>query len=224
MAKKRILFLLRKYDFLNRRRRTDWVNDCSKNYDIDFWGHLISETSIQNLRNKIDGFKPDYIYLTRRKRYKAYDGRLKERVYWLPDLSLITNVPKIFVEVDTWMYPSSDPWYTQFDQLYRRQYDWGDWEGIPLFKWSVPEASFLHTKSKRNGIYFVGIASHITRINDKNVDIYKDRQEINSRFKKIKFVKAFYQKYWSVLQKLLLLYAQQNRHEEILYQKNYLNI
>ena len=199
MKKKKILFLLREYDFRNKRRRTDWTIDCSKIYDIDFWGYKITKTTLKSLQKKIDIFKPDFIYLTRRKRYRIYDEKLGKKIYWLPDISSI-KVPKIFVEVDTWAYNSNDDWYKQFDKVYRRQYNWGSWDSVPVFRWSAPNIAFPKgKKSNREGLYFIGIYKHINNIMGQDINTYQVRTDIKKRFNQIKYITAFYENYWKKL-------------------------
>ena len=169
--KKKILFICKK-ECLNKYNSSlhfDWVNDCSADYDIDFWGRGFGSYKISNLRKKIDAFKPDYLYLTMRKHYED----------WLPDLTNI-KVNKIFVENDNWEYSARDSWYRQFDQLYSRQSIWGKksrkynkelcseskfkkrisylktWESFPMFNWSVSESSLTGGKSTRNGVFCIG--------------------------------------------------------------------
>jgi hypothetical protein len=168
---KKILFIFDKKRteiYSNKLLHSDWVNECKEDYDIDFWGKDFGDTSLQNLKNKIDSFKPDYLYGTMKKRY----------INWLPDLSSI-KVPKIFVECDTWEYNYNDDWYKQFDKIYIRGL-WGKnsqkynkeignielfnkrikneetWERVPLFRWSVPEKWLEKDYYPKNKIYFIG--------------------------------------------------------------------
>jgi hypothetical protein len=154
--KKRILLLLRNKDILKNNSPKSyfgWIYDCASDYDFDFWGDGISDTSIFSLNNKIDNFKPDFIYLSLRKKYQISTYNLDS--YWLPDLTNI-KVPKIFVEVDCYKYDANDSWYKQFDRVLCRQPWWGNWSEVPLFRWSVPEKSFPCAIHKRVGIFFVG--------------------------------------------------------------------
>jgi len=113
---KKILFIVNKVHFENPKKRMhyEWMEDCSKDYDIDFWGLGYYDCSLHSLKNKIDSIKPDYIYLTGR-------GRLQK---WLPDISDIKNIPKIFVEIDSYKYDRNDSWYDQFNNIYSRQPIW----------------------------------------------------------------------------------------------------
>jgi len=210
--KKKILFIYGKKDGksipFKQNIHTDWVEDCKDMYDIQYWGKGFTKTSIQSLKNKIDSFKPDFIYLTMRERYKI---KLLEPEYWLPDLTN-TTVPKIFVEVDTYKWDRNDDWYNQFDQVYCRQSWWGynfydskyivnqevkkrssTWQKVLLFRWSVPKIAFPERKNKRRGIYFMGA---VTRPG------YKDRKNMWHRFrKKIHFRKELTTKYWDMLKR-----------------------
>ena len=183
MIKKKILFIYKKVGSQSLYKSTNvncsWLIDCSDDYEIYNWGKGISEDySLNNLKKIIDSFKPDYIYMTMRKKYEK----------WLPDLTHI-KVPKIYVEVDNYAYNYNDSWYKQFDKILCRQPIWGkhhrkfyidenklsgdiislkdykvilnnllSWEKVPLFRWSVPEKAFMFSKNikTRKGIYFVG--------------------------------------------------------------------
>jgi hypothetical protein len=146
MRKKRILMILRDKDLRkNKRSHFHWAKDCVNDYDFDYWGKDITSTSLKSLKRTIDYFKPDYIYMTIRKKYEK----------WLPDLTSI-KVPKIFVEVDVCYYNVNDSWYKQFDKLLCREPSWNGWNNIPLFRWSVPEKAFPLQENKRSGIYFIG--------------------------------------------------------------------
>ena len=113
--KKKILFIWSKKALGEKKRiHWDWLKDCSKQYDIDLWGKGLTNISLQSLKNKIDSFKPDFIYMTNKNKYR----------FWLPDLSSIKNVKKIFVEVDSYKRKATADWYSQFDELYSRQPIW----------------------------------------------------------------------------------------------------
>jgi len=168
---KKILFLYNSAGFgsLNAYANCGWIKDCSLDYDIKCWGKgFAKRTTLPSLKRTIDLFKPDYIYLTLRKKYK----------YWLPDLTNI-KVPKIYVEVDTQKYNANDPWYRQFDKVMCRQPSFGNWKNVPLFRWSAPERSFP-TKAelstiKRKGIKFIGHCME---------RVYSTRKRLSKRFKK----------------------------------------
>ena len=188
MKKKRVLYILNKplSTFKSNRQHTNWVSDCKETMTIRFWGkRIIQDTSVLGLRNMIDSFKPDYIYLTVRKRYED----------WLPDLTSIKNVPKIFVEMDTWNYSPKDPWYKQFDILKCRCPWWNDWAKVPFFQWSVPEKAFtcVEDTNERSEIYFIG-----QWLKGK----YPSRVKISRKYKdQIKFCKVERQAYWDLLHK-----------------------
>jgi len=113
--RKKIIFLAPKERVINNKKRIhyDWVNDCKQQYEIEFWGPGYSNLTLKDLKNKIDSFKPNFIYATHRNGY----------INWLPDLTNIT-VPKIFVEVDSYKRSRLDNWYNQFDKIYSRQSIW----------------------------------------------------------------------------------------------------
>jgi len=181
--KKKILYILDRplYKFTSNRQHTNWIYDCS-NMKFKFWGKRTSDDlSIRSLKNKIDNFRPDYIYLTVRKRYED----------WLPDLTSIKNVPKIFVEMDTWKYSSTDPWYRQFNILKCRCPWWNGWDKVPFFQWSVPEKSFAKKEVKRDNIYFIG---------QWKKRKYPMRVAISRKYgDRIKFFKIEGDEYWEVL-------------------------
>jgi len=112
---KNILVIASNTHTSNNRKRihNNWTEECASIYNIDFWGPGYSNLKIKDLKNKIDSFKPDFIYLTHRNNYKC----------WLPDISSI-KVPKIFVEVDSYKWPRNNSWYSQFDSIYTRQPCW----------------------------------------------------------------------------------------------------
>jgi len=199
--KKKILVISRKKDLQDKRSHFTWINDCKADYEFDYWGQGISSRTLLSLKNQIDSFKPDYIYMTMRKRYttKNTGGN-----FWLPDLTNI-KVPKIFVEVDTCYYDVNDPWYKQFDKVYCRAPFWGNWKNVPLFRWSVPECAFPAKKRGRNGIYFIGkyMQSH-----------YNYRYKLRLLFgNKIKFIRRYFGKYWEYAQKAsALLCPTENNH------------
>ena len=149
---KKILFICRSSSFgsLNAPANIGWAKDCLSDYDIQYWGKGFSEDlSFKSLSRTIDSFRPDFIYLTLRKKYKG----------WLPDLTSI-KVPKIFVEVDSQKYNSKDEWYRQFDRILCREPSFGNWKKVPLFRWSVPEVSIPSSSElkniKRKGIKLIG--------------------------------------------------------------------
>jgi len=218
MKKKKILFIYKakNIDSYNGEINSGWVEDCKDIYDIQFWGKGFTNTSLQSLKNKIDNFKPDFVYLTMRKRYA-----------WLHDLTNM-KVPKIFVEVDTWAYNSNDDWYKQFDKVYCREQQWivrddsirllktkgfnsrfgknikkiilkncSTWENIPLFRWSVPDIAFPTKEeiktNKREGIKFIGNYQKSTYVVRKKIsEIFKDH---------IWFGKITGKNYWDNLKK-----------------------
>jgi len=191
--KKKILLILRKVDFhvnKNKRPHFTWINDCKADYEFDYWGQGISSITLLSLKNKIDSFKPDYIYMTLRKKYHLKNSGGK---YWLPDLTNI-KVPKIFVEVDNCYYDVNDPWYKQFDVLMCREPSWNGWDNIPLFRWSVPECAFPTKKMERkDGIYFIGKVKG---------PAYAERQKLHLLLgHKIKFIQRFWSGYWEYIQK-----------------------
>jgi len=208
MKKKKILFIYKKEKNkpipFKRGIHVGWVEDCKDMYNIHFWGKGFTNTSLQSLKNKIDSFNPDFIYMTMRKVYCD----------WLPDLTNIT-VPKIFVSVDTYKWNRSDGWYNQFDEMYCRSMMWKPvfynrkhiigsitreksltWKDVPIFRWSAPIIAFSMRRQKRKGIYFMG---SITRSG------YTDRKILWSRFRKkifrntIRFRKELTPKYWNML-------------------------
>ena len=149
---------------------------------IQFWGKNINQdTSLLSLRNMVDKFKPDYIYMTIRRRYED----------WLPDIASI-KVPKIFVEMDTWHYSPKDPWYSQFDILKCRCPWWNDWQKVPFFQWSVPEKAFpVKVMDRKERAYFIGQwrkRKYPSRVSIKRG--YDDR---------IRFYKIERQAYWESL-------------------------
>jgi len=182
--KKRILYILHKklIKFKSNRQHTNWIYDCLPHMHIDFWGKNIDENiSITSLKKKIDRFKPDYIYMTIRRRYED----------WLPDITSI-KVPKIFVEMDTWHYSPKDPWYNQFDILKCRCPWWNDWKKVPFFQWSVPEKSFpTGSLERKKRVYFIG--QWLKRKYPSRVDIKKKYGD------KIRFYKIERQSYWDSL-------------------------
>jgi len=187
---KRILLILRKKDTSERgnKQHFTWINDCKADYEFDYWGLGITKTTLKNLKKKIDIFKPDFIYMTFKKKYQLSTYNTKD--YWLPDLTNI-KVPKIFVEVDTWKYDVNDSWYAQFDQVYCRCPWWNGWDNVPLFRWSVQECAFPAQAHERSGIYFFG------RYNGK---MYSTRRKIRFLLQdKIDFY-IKYSNYWKYLQ------------------------
>jgi len=165
----RILFIT-KSSCLGNKNRTihyDWIKEG--NHNVQFWGKGFTDTSLLSLRKKIKSFKPKYIYMTMRNKYK----------YWLPDLTNI-KVPKIFVEVDTFNYNRSDIWYKQFDKIYCRQAYWNPksaeysnilgniedfkkklyfattWLNTPVLHWSISTNCFPVIDYKRKHVRFVG--------------------------------------------------------------------
>lgn len=206
--KKRILIILEKADLerikTSNRPILGWINDCKINYDFDYWGKDFSDISLFGLKAKINEFKPNFIYLTQRKRYYVSEWlpdfspmtqrKISEK--WLPDLTSIKNVPKIYVEVDNCYYNVDDSWYKQFDKVYCREPSWNGWDKIPLFRWSVPEIAFPTKKIKRSGIYFIGkIYGHAT------YNPYSMRQKLKSIFSdRIKFI-IRHNSYWKYLKK-----------------------
>ena len=173
IKKKRILFIYPKRALSrgNAAIHSGWVEECKNVFIIDFWGQGWGEYTLGNLYKKINEFKPDYIYLTNKYRYRK----------WLPDLSSIKNVPKIFVEVDTLKALRTSSFYEQFDYVYCRMPHWGaaarwpnrttchpkkfklrisnmdTWIETPQFRWSIAEKNINIDKSiKRKGINFVG--------------------------------------------------------------------
>lgn len=185
MRKRRVLYILNKpiSTFKSNRQHTNWVHDCSVCFDIEFWGKGINkDLSLSSLKNKIDKFKPCYIYLSIRKRYED----------WLPNLSSI-SVPKIFVEMDTWHYSPNDSWYKQFDILMCRCPWWNGWDKIPFFPWSVPNKAFPTKKDTRcrRGIYFIG---------QWLKQRYPTRKAIKRKYSDvIKFCRAEKNRYWELL-------------------------
>ena len=185
---KKILILTKKVGFDTgskspfSRSPFRWIDDCKSNYIFDYWGEGLTDTSLKNLKNKIDKFKPDFIYLTLRKKYRK----------WLPDLSSIKNVPKIFVEVDTRIYDAKDSWYKQFDILKCRCPWWNNWNKVPFFRWSVPEKAFSTEKTKRKGIFFVGNMDH---------SIYAKRRELKEMFSEYVNFTTNFINYWDTLHK-----------------------
>jgi hypothetical protein len=216
--KKRILFIYKRagrQTFKTSNVNCGWTVDCVNNYEINKWGKGISDNySLKSLKKKIDDFKPDYIYMTMRKKYEK----------WLPDLTSI-KVPKIYVEVDNFYYNINDSWYKQFDKIYCRQNIWGknhrkfyrgkrkllgdiiklkdykamlnnllSWENVPLFRWSVPEKAFRFSENIkiRKGVYFVGRMKK---------EIYYARSIMRKRFDpKISFQNGIKgNRYWKLL-------------------------
>lgn len=170
--RKRILFIYNKSALSNYNSdiHSGWIKEVSADYDIKWWGKGFGETGIKNLVKVCLKWKPNYIYLTVRKRYQN----------WLPDLSGI-SIPKIYVECDTWRYSSEDSWYDQFDSLYCRQPWWGEssmiysekmgsknkfltslekertWKNVKLFRWSVSESNIKEVDNEtRKGVSFIG--------------------------------------------------------------------
>ena len=215
--KKRILFIFNKdraNNYSNKLLHSDWANDCSNDFRVKFWGLGFGDTSLKALKNKIDSFKPDYIYCTLRGIFKSGN--------WLPDLTSI-KVCKIFVECDTWHWPRNDPWYEQFDKVYCRQPWWGkssqkynkllgseelfneklrnaiSWEETPLFRWSIPEKCLNKDKeAKRNGIFFIGRATMPAY--ESRIDMYnrfKDKIHFKPGINELKMIEG--EKYWELL-------------------------
>jgi len=202
---KRILFIQKKpisdkADF-KQQMHNGWVEDCRSLFEIKTWGLGYNDScNLKGLQSVINSFKPDCIYMTKRKNY----------VNWLPDLTNI-KVPKIFVEVDTYKYNLTDPWYKQFDRLLCRSPFWYEtfvnrpektisesvqkriieWQKIPTFKWSVPEKSFGSKKRHRKGIYFMG-AVHRRGYTERKM-MYKTTR------KKVIFCKFLNDEYWNIL-------------------------
>jgi len=205
---KKILFIYNKPENKpipqKQQHHFGWVKDCRKQYNIKYWGNGFSDIGLASLNREIDSFRPDFIYMTMRKRYKIDRDR-----YWLPDLTNIT-VPKIFVECDSYKWNRTDDWYNQFDEVYCRQAWWKPvfysrnkiihpkfvicaktWNKVPVFKWSVPEIAFSKKNKKRNGIYFMG---SVTRRG------YTDRKMMWLKIKnRVKFCKIFGSGYWKLL-------------------------
>ena len=182
--RKRVLYILNKKlsTFKSNRQHTNWVKDCRRHFRIRYWGKRISaDTTLSSLKNAIDAFKPDYIYMTIRKRYEE----------WLPDLTSIKNVPKIFVEMDTCYYSRKDPWYKQFDKLYCRCPWWNGWDKVPFFKWSVPEKAFSTEKVERKGTFFIG---------EWQKNKYQYRRDLHEAYgDKIEFHRQEGRLYWEML-------------------------
>lgn len=202
MKKKKILLILKKKHLKeSNREHSSWVYDCSHQYKFDFWGKDITDTSIESLKAKIDQFKPDYIYMTLRQRYFKFDKKTHEfNDGWLPDLTKINNVPKIFVEVDSWRWDHADPWYSQFTELYCRQPQWGNWENIRHFKWSVLKKNFPTKQYHRKGINFVGTWKAIAYMNGVFIEnVYPQREEICNNFPEICFSMDKAKHYWEKL-------------------------
>lgn len=193
---KNILFIYNK-SFLESHSRhihSHWVVDCQNNYNIEFWGKDFvqdKDLTIKALKRKIDRFKPDYIYLTGRKKYMF--KKSKKNMCWLPNLSDIKNVIKIFVEVDSYRYSTSDEWYRQFDKLYCRNNKWVDWKNIPILRWSVSEIAFpnKNISINRKGIYFVGTID--------NRPYWYRRKIRDLLFNKINFCTVYPDEYWNIL-------------------------
>lgn len=166
---------------LNAHANSGWTNDCSTDYNIEFWGEgFVEKPSFKSLSKKIDSFKPDFIYMTLRKKYDE----------WLPDLTNI-KVPKIFVEVDSQKYNVNDSWYKQFDRLLCREPSFGNWKNVPLFKWSVPEIAFPQKSHKRKGIKLIGHCCGKT---------YPIRKQLSRQYKdRVWFGKIKGSKYWEAL-------------------------
>jgi len=192
--KKNILFIYNKsyIDAKSRHIHSHWAVDCKEDYNIMLWGKGFTKDKYLNLKHLnmvIQDFKPDYIYMTGRKKY-FHKINKKKFVLWLPDLTSI-KIPKIFVEVDTFRYSPSDLWYNQFDKLYCRCSDWGDWRYVPMLKWSVSEVSFPVIQKPRKGIYFIGTIDHPS---------YFYRRKLRSMFdKKITFRTIKTDEYWEAL-------------------------
>jgi len=204
---KKILFIYNKPASkkaeLKQQIHIDWVKDCRDMYNVNFWGKGYSDTDLISLQKVIDNFKPDFIYMTMRKRY----------IKWLPDLTNI-KVPKIFVECDEYKWDSSESWYNQFDRVLCRQPWWEhvfasrpyktigvqmrkkekSWEKIPVFKWSVREHAFptrKDMKKERKHVVFMGA---VTRRG------YTDRKMIRVKYRnQIVFNKCFGYRYWLTL-------------------------
>ena len=221
---KRILFIfpLEATQYYNKSLHFDWILDCAQDYIIDMWGKGYGSTSADSLKEKTDSFKPDFIYMTIRKRY--FDPVSCDT--WLPDLTCI-KITKIFVECDEWANDRKDKWYDQFDKIYCRQPIWKfkysvklnftyflnkkikkpekkysdyesyinnikSWKNIPLFRWSVPEKAFMFSKKHKKGIYFVGQCK----------GPYDFRKQMRIIFRKkgsIIFIKAKMDNYWKLL-------------------------
>ncbi len=204
---KKILFIQKKpvsdkADF-KQQMHNGWVEDCQSLFKIKMWGLGYNDAcNLKGLKAVIDSFKPDCIYMTKRKNY----------VKWLPDLTNIT-VPKILVEVDTYKYNLHNSWYGQFDRLLCRSPFWcetflsrpektisesiqkriEEWKKIPTFKWSVPEKSLNSRERKRRGIYFMGAVYRRG---------YTDRKMMHKSLrKKVIFCKFLNDEYWNILHK-----------------------
>jgi len=165
---KKILFITKSSCLGNNNKSLHfgWTREYG---NVEYWGKGFTNTSLQSLKNKIDSFKPDFIYTTMKNKYK----------YWLPDLTTI-KVPKIHVEVDTCYYDANDPWYKQFDKIYCRQAIWNQkniqynklletkkefrlklkqantWINTPVLHWSITKKFFIKPPQKRKYIRFVG--------------------------------------------------------------------
>lgn len=126
---KKILVIVSRSHVDNPHKRIHygWIEECSSMFDIAVWGPAYSDDlTSASLKKKIDQFKPDYIYITHR---RSCDK-------WLPDLSGIKSIKKIYVEVDSYKYSRNDPWYSQFDSVYSRQPIWNfDRSVFPDFKY-----------------------------------------------------------------------------------------
>ena len=206
---KKILFIIKKpltkESSVKQQIHNGWVDDCRKIFDIQFWGKGYTNTSIKSLQNKIDSFKPDYIYMTKRKNYFK----------WLPDLTNI-KVPKIYVEVDTYKYNAVNLWYTQFDKVYRRSFfdinsyvrrthnDIGKkikknisgWCNAQIFKWSIPCEYICSVNGMRHGIYHFGAVKRRGYKYRKLVyDTYKSKDGVGV----VDYHKALDGSYWSRL-------------------------
>ena len=187
----------------DNRQTYKWFYDCQDIFDVQLWGLGFNETTIIDLQNKIDSFKPDYIYATGRHKYSRYNyitHKMDEKC-WVPDLTNI-KVPKIFVEVDTQKWDVNDSWYEQFDKVMCREPSWNGWGSVPLFRWSVPAKMIVSNScalnKKRKGVIFLGHIKKKAYYNDKLInDVYKEREEIYKRYKSvIQFKKTSGKEYW----------------------------
>ena len=209
---KKILFIYnkkRKHIPFKSGIHTEWVKDCKDVYNVEFWGKGFTNTSLQSLKNKIDSFKPNFIYTTKRNNYLISPSEC-----WLPDLTNI-KVPKIHIGVDTYKWNRNDDWYNQFDKVYCRHNLWKPvfydreakineniqkniitWYNVPVFRWSAPNVAFSKKKLKRKGLYFMGSIKR---------GGYKDRRIMWKKFRevkyrnKIRFRKELSPKYWDML-------------------------
>ncbi len=204
MKKKKILFIYKKpqseVGLWKQQIHISWVESCKNMFDVQYWGKGYTNTSLKSLQNKIDSFKPNYIYMTMRKRYTD----------WLPDLMNI-KVPIIYVECDEYKYYSTADYYKQFDRVLCRQPVWGmnpkvekivgvtcrakidSWEDVPILKWSVP-LKRLRKESKRKKGRSLFIGKIWRRGYSTRKDMYEHFGKDELRFKKI-----FGQEYWNAL-------------------------